>query len=130
MKKALFALGLVTALAAFAQTTKIVGITLFPSTRFEFLNCAVEGSTAQTVTEGTYLLRVTDEDLHICMAAASQTDGGKGAGCQTPDGGTVETGDKFPTGMAMMLSIPAGGKSVTCRSTLATGDLLLTRATQ
>lgn len=89
------------------------GINLDTSRRFEFTDCAAGGSAAQTVTEGTYLLRVTTEDVSMCLAATCATGG-----------------EKFPAGMAMMWSVGRGGTSVSCRSAGATGDLILTGASE
>ena len=120
MRRALFTVALLgLALTAIAQT-QIKGITIFTATRFEFTNCEAAGSAVQTVTEGTYLFRVTDEAIFLCYAA------------QLGDGGTPcgSGGEKFPAGMAMMLSVKSGGQVMSCRSAGAAGDAIFTKATQ
>ncbi len=87
------------------------GVALDTSRRFEFTDCAAGGSAAQTLTLGTYLFRVTTEDVFICFAATC-----------------ASGGEKFPTGTVMLVSIGRGGSSVSCRSALATGDAIFTAA--
>lgn len=87
------------------------GISLNTAKRFEFTDCASGGSSAQTLTEGQYLFRVTDKDVFICFAATC-----------------ASTGEKFPNGTVMMFSIPRGGQSVSCRSSDSTGDAIFTSA--
>jgi len=84
------------------------GVSLTPSTRFEFTDCASGGSSAQTVTAGTYLLRVTDENTFICYAATC-----------------AAGGEKFPMGTVMLLAF-GGSQSVSCRSSASSGDVILT----
>ena len=91
------------------------GIALDTSTRFEFTDCAAGGSAAQTVTGGyTYLLRVTDSDVSLCIAES-------GATC-------AAGGEKFPMGTVLLLTVPGASKSMACRSAGSAGDVALTRA--
>lgn len=85
------------------------GVALDTARRFEFTDCAAGGSAAQTIPEGTYLFRVTTEDVHVCFAATC-----------------ASGGEKFPAGTVMLLSISRAGSSVSCRSALATGDAIFT----
>lgn len=105
----LFLLGIAAvALSAFAQ-----GITLDQTVQFEFVDCAAGGSAAQTVPEGRYLLRVTDADASLCIADSAST--------------CAAGGSKFPSGSVFLLGVGRGGKSMSCRSSTSTGDILLTR---
>ena len=87
------------------------GIQLLTATRFEFTDCASGGSASQTLTVGTYLMRVTDADVWVCYAATC-----------------ASGGERFPSGTVMLLAIPGGGKQVTCRSSASTGDVIFTSA--
>ena len=120
MKRALFTAALLGLALAALAVVPIKGITLFPATRFEFTDCSATGSPVQTVTEGTYVFRVTDESVFICYVA-ELSDGGSPCG---------SAGDKFPGGWGMVQSFPIGGKPVSCRSAGATGDAIFTLATQ
>lgn len=90
------------------------GIALDTSRRVEFTDCSSSGSTAQTVTGGQYLLRVTDADTFLCIADS-------GATCATG-------GEKFPVGTVVLLTVPGTSKSVACRSSSSTGDAIFTGA--
>ena len=90
------------------------GVGLDQSLAFTFTDCAVGGSSAQTVTGGQYLFMVTDSDVWVCLADS-------GATCAA--GGT-----RFPVGTVMLMSFGAGGKSVACRSAASNGDVSFTRA--
>lgn len=90
------------------------GVLLDTSKRFEFTDCSSGGSSAQTITEGTYLLRITDESTWLCFAASSST-------CAT-------LGEKFPSGTVMKITIPRSGLSVSCRSAASGGDAIFTSA--
>ena len=83
------------------------GVSLAPSTRFEFTDCAAGGSAAQTVPAGSFLFRATDESVFICFASTC-----------------VSGGEKFPAGTVMLLNMPGG--SVSCRSAASTGDAIFT----
>lgn len=110
MRKALLLLLLLAALSAAAG-----GLLLRPGTRFEFTDCVATGSSAQTLTGPTrYLFRVTDADVWVCLAESSAT--------------CASGGDKFPVGTMILLSMPAAGMSVACRSTASNGDAIFTRA--
>lgn len=85
------------------------GVTLKTGVRFEFTDCASGGSSAQTVTAGKYLLRVTTEDVFMCFAATC-----------------ASNGEKLPAGLVMLLQVETS-TSVSCRSAASTGDLILTR---
>lgn len=89
------------------------GISIDPSKRYEFTDCAAAGSTAQTVAEGVYLTRFLTEDIWVCYAGTCGTGG-----------------EKFGAGTVMMLSIGRGGQLMSCRSSGSTGDLVLTGANQ
>jgi hypothetical protein len=84
------------------------GIVITPAVRYEFTDCGAGGSASQTVTGGTYLLRVTDADTFLCWAATCATGG-----------------EKFPAGSMLLVSIPAT-QAFSCRSA-GTGDVILTR---
>jgi predicted metal-binding membrane protein len=86
------------------------GVELIVATRFDYPNCSASGSASQTVTGGTYLMRVTDEDVSICYAATCAADG-----------------EKFPAGTVMLITFN-GNQAVTCRSANATGDVTFTKA--
>ena len=110
MRKALLLLLLLAALSAAAG-----GLLLRTGTRFEFTDCSASGSSAQTLTGPTrYLFRVTDADVWVCFAESAATCG--------------SGGEKFPVGTTLLLSMPATGLSVACRSTAANGDAIFTRA--
>lgn len=80
--------------------------------RVEFTDCAAGGSAAQTITAGDYLFRVTDADTFLCFANSAST--------------CTSGGEKFPSGTVMLLTIPGGKTSVSCRSATATGDAIFT----
>jgi hypothetical protein len=101
-------------LALLAAVASAGSINLDTATRFEFTDCAAGGSVAQTVTAGQYLLRVTDADVFLCIAEAAST-------CATG-------GEKFPSGTVLLLSVGGVSKSMSCRSSASTGDLILTGA--
>lgn len=103
MKK--LALGLVLA----AGVASASGITLNPSVAYTFTDCAAAGSTAQTVTAGSYLLVVTTEDVWVCYAATC-----------------ASGGVKLPSGLAMQIRM-RDNTSVSCRSAASTGDVIFTR---
>lgn len=85
------------------------GITLVPTVRFEFTDCAAAGSTSQTVTAGTYVFRITDSDVWLCW----------GATCGTG-------GERFPQNTVLLLNVPAS-QAFSCRSAGSTGDAIFTR---
>lgn len=107
MKKArtVILLLLLAAGAAFA----VDGLAPDPTLRFEFTDCASGGSTAQTLTEGVYLFRVTTEDVFICHAATC-----------------AAGGEKYPAGFAMLHAVGRGGLQLSCRSAASTGDAIYT----
>jgi len=88
------------------------GITLNTATRFEFTDCISTGSGNQTLTEGQYLLRITDSDVFICYASTC----------------TGTSGEKFPQNTVILLNISRGGQVVSCRSAASTGDAIFTNA--
>jgi hypothetical protein len=98
-------------LAAFAGAAAGRGIRLVPSVaHIEFSNC--DGGQAQTVPDGTYLMRVKDETAWLCL---------DDAGCSA--------GGEFFTANAMQsLDFRAsdGGTLLSCRSTGMTADVVLT----
>lgn len=100
------------------------GITLQPTTRYEFTNCAAAGSTAQFISGGTYVLRITDADTRLCLSASVAPDGG--TVCGLSDGGTP--GEMFPAGTVMLQGIQSAGRYVSCASATATGDVHFTLA--
>lgn len=87
------------------------GIALNTGVRFEFTDCASGGSSSQAVTEGTYLMRVTDADSFLCYA-----------------GTCAANGEKFPAGTVMLLTVGRAGQTMSCRSSASTGDIILTLA--
>lgn len=89
-------------------------IQLDQATTKTFTDCSASGSAAQTITQGTYLMTVTTEDVWLCLADSSST-------CSS--GGT-----KFPAPFAMQFSVGSGGISASCRSGSATGDIQFTKA--
>lgn len=100
------------AVLLFASLAVAAGLALDTSQRFEFTDCASGGSAAQTVTEGQYLMRVTDTDVYMCTADSGST-------CATG-------GERFPVGTVIVVTFGRGGKSTSCRSSASTGDLILT----
>lgn len=111
MKRVLILGALVASVAALAAG----GVRFYPAKEFNFSNCSASGSSAQTVTADTYLFRVTDEDIYLCIASASST--------------CASGGMRFPVGTVMLVTFPVN-KSVSCRSAGATGDALMTSAGQ
>lgn len=90
----------------------VSGIPLDTGTRVEFTDCSSGGSSAQTFSEGTYLFRVTGDDVFLCFAASAAT--------------CAANGEKFPQGTVMLLTIPRDKRSVACRSSTSTGDAIFT----
>jgi hypothetical protein len=95
------------------------GLVVNVSKRYEFTNCASSGSTSQAVTEGEYVLRVTDKDTNMCWGTTCVGD----------------AGEKWPMGTVVKLSFPrapgglsdgGAGTDISCRSSDSTGDLILT----
>lgn len=78
-----------------------------------FTDCASAGSVAQAITQGTYLMTVTTEDVWLCQAESAST-------CAS--GGT-----KFGAPFAMLFEVPRGGWSLSCRSSSSTGDIQFTK---
>lgn len=117
MKRPLALFFLVLLLVPMTAFAVNVGIRLITSRRFEFTDCAAGGSAAQTVTPGTYLTRFLTEDIWICYASTC-----------------AAAGEKFGAGTALMLYVApvngAAGQVMSCRSAGATGDFILTGATQ
>jgi hypothetical protein len=105
---------LIACMLAFATPTLAQGLVLDTATTFTFTDCASIGSSAQTITEGVYVLTVTDADTFLCIADSGST-------CGT-------LGTKFPMGAIVKLAVGRSGKSMSCRSSTSTGDLQLTRA--
>lgn len=99
------------------------GVSMFPSPRYEFSNCLIDGGAPQTVTAGTYIFRVLDADSRICINETANPDAG--TVCGPHDGGII--GEMFPNGTVMKLTIPGTtSKYVSCSSSTATGDIYLT----
>lgn len=107
MKRLLLIVFALAALAAPAQTGTI---TVYTGTRFEFTDCSSGGSSAQSVTRGSYLFRVTTEDVWICFAATC-----------------AAGGEKYGAGTTFVQWFDAT-TSVSCRSAGSTGDAIFTRA--
>jgi hypothetical protein len=97
-------------LVAVAGTALAAGITITPAVRTAFENCPPDGSSAQTVTRGGYLLTVTDADAFVCW----------GSSC-------ASGGEKFSSGTMLLLNIPAT-QEFSCRSADATADVSFVRA--
>ncbi len=86
------------------------GVTVNTTVRFEFTDCASGGSSAQTVTAGSYLFRVTDADTFVCWAATC-----------------ASGGEKVPQGTVLLLVVPLN-QSFSCRSASgSSGDVIFTR---
>jgi hypothetical protein len=85
------------------------GVTITPAVRFEFTDCAAGGSASQSVTAGSYLLRVTDADVWLCW----------GATC-------ASGGEKFPSGTVLLLNVTTS-QQFSCRSTGSAADVIFTR---
>lgn len=86
-------------------------LVLTVGTRFEFTDCSSSGSSAQSVTKASYLMRVTDSDVFVCLAATC-----------------AAGGEKFPVGTVLLVDFPETTQSVSCRSTGSAGDVILTKA--
>lgn len=97
------------------------GILVNTAKRAEFTNCSSSGSLSQPITEGEYVMRVTDKDSFVCYATTCVGD----------------AGEKWPMGTIVKISFPratAGlsdggtGTDVSCRSSDSTGDVIFTQA--
>ena len=88
------------------------GINLALGTRAEFTACASGGSSATTLVVGEYLMRVTDADTFVCFAETGST--------------CASGGEKFPAGTVVLLYVAGDKKSVSCRSSASTGDVIFT----
>jgi hypothetical protein len=113
--------------ALLALVATASGVAMQTAKRYEFTNCAAAGSTAQSVTGGNHLLRVTEADSRLCINETANPDGG--TVCGPYDGGVA--GEMFPLGTVMVLTIPGSSsvtKYVSCSSSTATGDVHLTYA--
>jgi hypothetical protein len=105
MRKLLVFLPLV-ALVAFGQ------VTLEPSVRTEFTDCASGGSASNTLAANTtYLMRVTDADVFLCLAPTCATGG-----------------ERFPSGTVLLYQTRNAVLTVSCRSSASTGDIIFTKA--
>jgi hypothetical protein len=87
------------------------GIALDTSVRYEFTDCASGGSSSQSLVENLYLMRVTDSDVWVCYAATC-----------------AAGGERFPVGSVVLITMPRGPTSVSCRSSASTGDVIFTKA--
>lgn len=101
--------GLALALLVTAAATVAAPITVNPNVRYEFSNCSSGGSAATSVTAGSYVFRVFDEDTHICYASTCATGG-----------------ERWPVGTVLHLRVQAT-TDVSCRSSGSTGDAVFTR---
>lgn len=102
------------AFVLFAAAVSAAGLSLSTGVRTEFTDCASGGSSAQVLVRDTnYLLRVTDADVWICMAASGST-------CATG-------GERFPAGTVILLNITGDQVSASCRSSASTGDAIFTK---
>jgi hypothetical protein len=99
-------------LAAGIAAAAAGGILLASTGQVTFTDCSSSGSSASTLTEGTYLMTATDESVWVCSAASSAT--------------CASGGSKFGAPFAMLYAVPRGGLSIACRSTSSTGDLQFT----
>lgn len=89
-------------------------LTLYPATAFTFTNCNADGTTtaAQTVTQGTWAVIVTDADVWVCYAATC-----------------AANGTRIPAGSFFVLGIAAAaGQVISCRSSASNGDISFTSA--
>lgn len=98
------------------SASALAGIRIFPATRFEFTDCeASPGSAPKTILAGTYVFRVTDEDVYVCIGSSScVADGGPG-------------GDRWPVGTVVTMTFPEN-VAASCRSAGGTGDAIFTKA--
>lgn len=111
MRKLLLLLSLVALGVAHAAPDPV---SLNTNTRFEFTDCASGGSASQSLTAGTYLMRVTGEDVNVCYAATC-----------------VTGGEKYPVGTVMLLRVGSAGNNpanvtTSCRSANSAGDVIFT----
>lgn len=95
------------------------GLVVNVNKRAEFTNCASTGSLSQPITEGEYVMRVTDKDSFVCYSTTCVGD----------------AGEKWPMGTVVKVSFGRGtgglsdggtGTDVSCRSSDSTGDVILT----
>lgn len=101
----------VLALACLLGGAALAQINLNTGSRFETTDCAAGGSSiGTTLANSKYLLRVTGEDTFICWAASC-----------------AAGGEKFPTGTIILLQFQTA-QALSCRSTGATGDVIMTKA--
>lgn len=101
-------------LALLAAGAAVAG-SLYPSGTKEFTDCDSGGSAAQTLTRGNrYLMRVFDADVWVCFAASGST--------------CASGGERFGPGFAMKFEVNGDLKSVSCRSSASTGDVIFTPA--
>lgn len=91
----------------------LAGLTLNPSLRTEFSNCAAAGSASSTVTANVqYMARVSsDSDVSLCYA-----------------GTCAAGGELFPAGSMFTINFRSDQTTLSCRSAASTGDIIFTRA--
>ena len=97
------------------------GMRLDPTKRLELTDCATNGGDAGaafygTLTEGEYLLRITDSDVFVCFSETLD------AGRVCPSGG-----EKLPSGTVIKMTVGRAATTYSCRSAAGTGDLILTK---
>ena len=78
----------------------------------DFSNCATGGSAAQSISDGSYLMVVFDEETTLCWAATCAS-----GGRRLP----------LPFAMLMDFKSASGSQQLSCRSAGATGDVHFTR---
>jgi len=107
MRKHLFLVFLLAAAVALAG-----GISLETSVRTEFTDCASGGSASNTLAANTqYLMRVTDADVFLCLAATC-----------------ASGGERFPVGTVLLYQTRNAVLTLSCRSSASTGDIIFTKA--
>jgi hypothetical protein len=105
LRRLVLLLVLVVATAAFA------GIAIDVNRRYEMNNCAAGGSSSVAPVAGQYLFRVTTADTWVCWS-----------------GTCASGGELFSAGTVFLLQVPSGGSTLSCRSTGANGNVVLTWA--
>lgn len=103
------------ALALLVASVAVAQVALYPGFGKDFTNCESGGSAAQTLSPGfNYVMRVLDESTYVCFASSGST--------------CASGGERFSANFAMRIHITSDHKSISCRSSGGTGDVLFTRS--
>ncbi len=118
MKRALAVgalMSLFVSVLAVAAPPTATGIWLAPSTNYAFVNCSAQGSSAQVIPNGKYLVRIMEADVNVLYDGVAF------------DGGALNN-RPFPQGFGFLESFFAddGGTPISCQSADGGGDLYLT----